>query len=214
MVDQNRETKAPGLIIRWPARYDMLVWLLTLGRERTFREKLVALARLAPGEAVLDVGCGTGTLAITASRHVGPTGTVNGIDASPEMIARAEQKARRVDAKVVFKVSSAQNLPFPDAHFDAVTLTVMLHHLPRKGREECAREVRRVLKPGGRALVVDFGGPSRKGKGILAHLHRHGYVAPDDIANLLNDAGLTIVEKGSVGISDLHYVLARAEDGS
>ena len=213
MVDENRATKSPGLIIRWPARYDWLVWLLTLGRERAFREKLVALARLAPGEAVLDVGCGTGTLAITARRQVGPSGTVHGIDASPEMIARAERKARTADVEVAFKIGSAQNLPFADAQFDAVTLTVMLHHLPRKGREECAREVRRVLKPGGRALVVDFGGPTRKRKGILAHLHRHGHVAPGDLTILLNDAGLNIVEKGSIGISDLHYVLAVAPEG-
>ena len=214
MVDENRATQAPGLIIHWAVRYDLLVWLLTLGGERAFREKLVALAHLAPGEAILDVGCGTGTLAIAASRQVGPRGTVSGIDASPEMIARAERKARRAGAEVAFRVASAQNLPFPDAQFDAVTLTVMLHHLSRKGREDCAREVRRVLKPGGRALVVDFGGPTRKRKGILAHLHRHGHVAPGDLTTLLTDAGLSIVGKGSVGLSDLHYVLAVTPGGA
>src|SRR5687768_2453538 len=82
-----------GLVIHWAARYDLLAWLLTHGRERAFREKLIALARIAPGESVLDVGCGTGTLAIAAKRQAGPAGQVCGIDASPSMNARARSKA-------------------------------------------------------------------------------------------------------------------------
>jgi 2-polyprenyl-3-methyl-5-hydroxy-6-metoxy-1,4-benzoquinol methylase len=71
-----------GLLIDWAARYDLLAWLLTHGRERQLRERFIDLAGLAPGDVVLDVGCGTGTLAIAASRHVEPSGTVCGIDAS------------------------------------------------------------------------------------------------------------------------------------
>ena len=63
-----------GLVIHWAARYDLLPWVLTRGRERAFRERLIGLARLQAGNSVLDNGCGTGTLAITAMRHVGPTG--------------------------------------------------------------------------------------------------------------------------------------------
>jgi len=66
-----------------------LVWLLTGGREHAFREKILYFARLQPGESVLDVGCGTGSLAIRAKQQVGPTGEVTGLDASPEMLARA-----------------------------------------------------------------------------------------------------------------------------
>jgi ubiquinone/menaquinone biosynthesis C-methylase UbiE len=84
-----------GSVIHWAAGYDLLVWLLTLGRERAMRERTLALARPRPGETVLDVGCGTGTLAIAAAGHAGATGAVHGIDASPEMIARARAKARR-----------------------------------------------------------------------------------------------------------------------
>jgi ubiquinone/menaquinone biosynthesis C-methylase UbiE len=197
-----------GLVLHSPARYDLLVWLLTLGRERSFREKTLRFARLEPGESVLDVGCGTGTLAIAAKRHVGPTGTVYGIDASPEMISRAAIKARKAGVEVAFNIGTAQALPFPDARFDALLSTLMLHHLPRNARQRCAREMRRVLKPGGRALVVDFGEPQKKRRGLLSHLYRHGHVPLRDIIEVLCDAGLNVVESGAVGIKDLQFVLA------
>ena len=145
--------------------YDALVWLVTLGRERAFRERLVDLARLVPGESVLDVGCGTGTLAIAAKRRVGEPGVVRGIDASPEMIEPARRKAAKAGASVDFETAVAESLPFPDASFDVVLSTLMLHHLPKATRQECAREMRRVLKPGGRVLAVDFAKSAGRGAG-------------------------------------------------
>jgi SAM-dependent methyltransferase len=144
-----------------------------------------------------------------SARQVGPTGTVYGIDAPPEMLARAEKKARKADVEVVLKHAMAQALPFPDAQFDAVLITVMLHHLPHKARQQCAAEMRRVLKPGGRVLAVDFGSSAREQKGVLAHFHRHGYVKLPDIIGLLSEAGLNSVESGAVGIPDLQFVLAK-----
>jgi ubiquinone/menaquinone biosynthesis C-methylase UbiE len=85
----------------------------------------------------------------------------------------------------------------------------MLHHLPRKLRQQCVREIRRVRKPQGRLLVVDFGRPQPK-SGLLAHFHRHGYVDPHEIVELLDEAGLHCVASGSVGLSSLQYVRAEA----
>jgi ubiquinone/menaquinone biosynthesis C-methylase UbiE len=201
-----------GRVMRSTARYyDLLVWLLTLGRERAFRERLVELARVEPGEAVLDVGCGTGTLAIAAKRRVGPAGEVHGIDASPEMIARARRKATKVGVDAVFQTEVVEALPFPDARFDVVLSTLMMHHLPRPARQQCVREIRRVLKPGGRVLVVDFGTPAGKRKGLIAHLHRRrGHGALGDIVQLLSEAGLRVEESGPVGVRDLQFALATA----
>ena len=195
-----------GLVIHWAARYDLLAFLFTGGRERAFRERLLDLARMQPGEAVLDIGCGTGTLAIAAARRAGQGADVRGLDASPEMIARATRKAARAGVSAAFQVGTAEALPFEDSRFDVVLATLMLHHLPRRTREQTAHQVRRVLKPGGRVLAVDFGQPS--GHGLLAHLHRHGHVKLEDMTTLLESAGLAIVESGRVGVRDLHFVLA------
>jgi ubiquinone/menaquinone biosynthesis C-methylase UbiE len=84
----------------------------------------------------------------------------------------------------------------------------MLHHLPSKARQECAREMRRVLKPGGRVLAVDFGAVEKKG--FLAHFHRHGHVNLGDIIAILSEAGLSIGESGAVRIRNLQFVLTMA----
>lgn len=209
------DTEAPatkGRVMRSSARfYDLMVWLITLGRERPFRERLVDLAHLEPGESVLDVGCGTGTLAIAAKRRVGSQGQVYGIDASPEMIARGTRKANKAGVDVAFRTAVVEALPFPDGHFDVVLSTLMLHHLPRPTREQSAREIRRVLKPGGRVLAVDFGMPGRRRRGLLGHLHhRRGHVALDAVIELLTAAGLTVVESGPVGVKDLYFTVATA----
>jgi 2-polyprenyl-3-methyl-5-hydroxy-6-metoxy-1,4-benzoquinol methylase len=126
-----------GRVLHWAAGYDLLVWFFTGRTDRAFREQLAGLAHLVSGESVLDIGCGTGTLAIVAKRQVGANGRVFGIDASPEMIARATLKASKAGIDASFKNAVAEALPFPDAQFDVVLSTLMLHHLLRKLRQQC-----------------------------------------------------------------------------
>jgi ubiquinone/menaquinone biosynthesis C-methylase UbiE len=207
-MDEHTAPGTHGLVLNWAARYDLLAWLLTHGRERELREAIIRLAELQTGNDVLDIGCGTGTLAIAATRHVGTTGAVTGIDASPPMIARAKRKAGKAAAPSTFHVAVAENLPFPDRRFDVVFSTLMLHHLPRKTRQQCAEEIRRVLKADGRVVAVDFGRAKRRG--LLAHFHRHGHVDVEDIVKLFVEAGLTPVRTGPLGMNDLNFVVAKA----
>lgn len=213
VIEEGAAPNTAGIVIRGPLRYDLLVWLVSLGRERTYREKTLDLAGLKAGESVLDIGCGTGTLAIAAKRRVGPAGRVYGIDASPEMIARACKKAKKAGVEVTLENAAVEQMPFPDGTFDAVLSTVMLHHLGRKARRQCASEVRRVLKPGGRVLAVDFAGAAPEKRSFLAHFHRHGHVDLHDLMALLSEAGLNVVESGAVGIRGLQFVLAAAPTG-
>ena len=196
-------------VVNWAKRYDLLIAILTLGREGALREKMLNLGKVAPGESVLDVGCGTGTLAIAAKRRVGAAGSVRGIDASPEMIARAQQKATRAKLEVAFETARAETLPFSDGQFDVVLSTVMLHHLRRAAREQCVREIRRVLKPGGRLLVVDFGVRGSGHRGPLAHFHKHGRVTLDNLVSLVADAGLDVTDSGHTGVGSLLFVVGR-----
>lgn len=197
--------------------YDLLAAFLTLGRERELRARLAALANVGPGDSVLDAACGTGSLAVAAKRRAGETGTVIGVDASPEMIDHARRKARRAAVDVDFQIARAESLPFPDASFDVVLSTLMMHHLPRAVRELFAAEILRVLRPGGRVLVVDFEKPSHKRGGLISRLHRYGHVPLRDIVDLLGRTGLPVAEMGAVGVSDLRYALAtkpRDADGA
>ena len=199
---------APGILLRAPRHYDLQVWLATRGRERWLRESILRVARLAPGETMLDVGCGTGTLAVAAGRRVGPDGRMFAIDAAPEMVAAARAKARKAGVEIDVQQATAQALPFAGGQFDLVTATLVLHHLPRPGRETCAREMARVLRPEGRVLAVDFASSSQAQGGLFHRLHRHGRVKLDDMIELLTAAGLVAVESGSLGMRDLSYLLA------
>jgi ubiquinone/menaquinone biosynthesis C-methylase UbiE len=190
--------------------YDFLVWALMLGRERTFREKTLDLARLAEGESVLDVGCGTGTLAVAAKYRVGTLGKVTGIDASPEMIGRAQKKARKKGVEVHFQMAAAERLPFQDAAFDVVLSTVMLHHLPDDARAMCISQIRRVLRPGGRFLAIDFGGSAEQRKSLAGRLHAHAHFDLTQVIPVVKRAGLAQVESGPLGFRDMQFIRAAA----
>lgn len=136
--------------------YDPVVRLTT--RERAFKERLLEQAAIAPGERVLDLGCGTGTLAIWA-KQAQPRAEVTGVDADPDMLAPARRKAAEAGVEVRLDEGLADALPYPDAAFEKVLSSLLFHHLPRVAKEAAAREVARVLKPGGELHVADFGRP-------------------------------------------------------
>ena len=145
-----------GRLIRWAAWYDLFVNVLSLGHAQMLRDMTVDHAQLKPGEKVLDVGCGTGGVTIPAKRRVGRSGEAAGIDPAPEMIAVARKKAARAKLEIDFRVGVIESLPFADGTFDAVTSSLVMHHLPREVQVKGLAEIRRVLKPGGRIFIADM----------------------------------------------------------
>ncbi len=142
-----------GLSLNVFSRYYDLV---TPAERSRFRRKQTELSGIRPGDRVLDVGCGTGSLAILSGIAVGETGKAAGIDIAADMIATARGKAERAGLAVDFRVASVDNLPYPDGSFDVVTSTMMFHHLPAQIKERGLREIHRVLKADGRLFLCDF----------------------------------------------------------
>lgn len=128
-------------------------------RERNFKSLLLQAARLAPGITVLDLGCGTGTLALMAA-EAAPSVSIRGLDADPAMVERARRKTARRGLEISFNVGLAQALPYPDAFFDRVLSTLLFHHLPPAAKPAALAEARRVLKPGGELYIADWGLPA------------------------------------------------------
>jgi len=102
----------------------------------------------------------------------------------------------------------AQALPLADSAVDVVLSTLMLHHLPRKARPGIVREIKRVLKPGGRLLAVDFVKPAEGRKSFMDRFHRHGFVRIEDVIGELEAAGFIIARSGPVGERYLQFVIA------
>ena len=207
-----------GIVISTPWRYDVRMWLHTRGREGRFRREQIRLARLAPGESVLDIGSGTGGFAIAAARAVAPSGSVTGIDPSPEMVRHAAGKARRARSSAVFAAAAVEALPYPDASFDVVTMSLVLHQLPSDAFHAGMVEVRRVLKPGGRLFAVDMGGPQIEGRRTAhaPHGHQRGQAAfdLDRVAMFFEHLGFEAIDGGPIEfrfayLENLRYVLAR-----
>ena len=136
--------------------YDLMAALLGAGPAR---RALVEQAAPRPGDRVLDIGSGTGALAIEIKRRY-PQATVTGLEPDPRALAMARRKAERSGVSIRFDQGFADALPYPDESFDRVTSSLMFHHLSRPDKERTLREVRRVLKPGGRLHLLDFDGPS------------------------------------------------------
>jgi demethylmenaquinone methyltransferase/2-methoxy-6-polyprenyl-1,4-benzoquinol methylase/phosphoethanolamine N-methyltransferase len=204
------ETK--GLTIRWWARfYDIATFALTFGQEPAIRRKTIEVAAPSPGESVLDIGCGTGTLSIAAWREVQSGGRVFGIDASPEMIELARRKATTKGVVAEFQVAPVEALPFPDAHFDLVLSSFMLHHLPDDVKQQGFAEILRVLKPGGRFLAVDLGDRNRSLMARLPALFGHamprGYV--DGLKAMMAQAGLEDIQELDTGFGYLAFLRAQ-----
>lgn len=152
-------------------------WLLPLydvssrlSGDRTLHTRAVALAGVAPGQAVLDVGCGTGNLALTVLAAT-PDARVTGLDPDGAALRRAARKARRRGVSLTLVQGYADRLPGEDASLDHVLSSLAVHHL-EDGRAGFAREAFRVLRPGGTITIVDFGGPEpATSAGDAAHGH-------------------------------------------
>ena len=155
--DRDRDDRyLPALRFRpLNALFDSVVRLM---REGEMKNRLLDQAAPRPGQRILDIGRGTGTLAMMAKERE-PAAEVVGLDADPEILERARAKARKAHTEVQFDRGLSSELPHEGDSFDVVLSTLFFHHLTGIDKRTTASEIARVLRPGGELHVVDFGRP-------------------------------------------------------
>jgi ubiquinone/menaquinone biosynthesis C-methylase UbiE len=197
-VDAQMRTAMEGMV----GTYDSYMRKMTLGTERKLRDMEVGLAQLKSGDQVLEVGCGTGTLTLAAKRQVGAAGQAYGIDVIPKMIDVCRRKAEEAGAEISFQVGGIDNIPFPAGKFDAVLCSFMIFHMSEGVRHRGIQEIRRVLKPGGRLVVVDMALPAGGVARVIAKKLFGGMLEHElsELVPLMKESGFVDIE-----IAPLNY---------
>ncbi len=160
--------------------YDLINHVFTWGMDRRWRGKLVAECLKLNPEKVLDLGCGTGDLAINIARRAKGNLHVTGYDFSRPMLEIAAQKVQAAvpDKKISFIYGKAAQMPFPDAYFDCIGISFAFRNLIYKNplAERHIAEIVRVLKPGGSCLIAESSQPRNKLIRWLNHFYLCTYV--------------------------------------
>jgi len=211
-------------------RYDLLNRLLSLGTDLSWRRRALDLARLGEGGRALDVGTGTGDFALALLARSHRSATVTGVDISPGMLEIAKRRAARIGVATRYErlIASVESLPFADASFDVAIAGFVIRNVGDIPRG--LREMRRILRPGGRAVILDLHTPRNP---TIRRLYRaysflsprlaaalgsdpeayrylprsiEAFYDPEALATLMRNAGLMRVrfERLTFGIAAIH----------
>lgn len=205
-----KPTKTKGRVLDskiYARFYDAYMKLVWFGKDEKFRNHLLSFVDIKKNHDVLDVGCGTGTLALKIAEKVR---RVTGIDASKEMVSVAKEKSKNTKNVNIIE-AIMENLPFKDNSFDVVICSMTIHHLPTEDKINALKEMKRVLKKKGQFLLVDFGkSDCKKGK-IVKFLWGYEPYIKDNfegkLVSLAKKAGFNKVEKDK-GCGIISYIKA------
>jgi SAM-dependent methyltransferase len=192
-MDEPERSFIPALGKRWLLPlYDPLLWLLGADAAKRL---LIEQAEIKSGIRVLDIGCGTGSMAVLIKK-LHPDAVVVGIDPDPDALSICRRKASRTRLSIQFDRGFADHMPYADASFDRVFSSLMFHHLAADEKSATLREIRRVLKPGGSLHLLDFVREHGSHSGTAGNgqlVHRRGAAADrieGRMTSLMDEAGL------------------------
>lgn len=164
------------------------------------KNDLIRQAAISPGETVLDVGCGTGILAMRVKR-AHPDVNMAGLDIDEQILDIARRKAGEAGLEISFHQGTASCLPYPDRSFDRVLSSFVFHHLNSGDKQRAAAEAFRVLRPGGELHVLDFGKPHSIYGLLVSYLLRWTEELMDNVKDVLpvvfRSAGFVDVQERS-----------------
>jgi len=197
--------------------YDPLVRFISsfFGGEVSLRRLTIDKMDLKPGQKVLDVCCGTGTLCTMIAEDIGIEGAVVGVDLSENMLKKAENKR---EDNIRFCYANAEEIPYADGYFDRASVTFGLHEMPHHVRMNVLCEMRRVLKPGGRITVLDYAYPKRT---LAVPIFKvwmlvEGETARDfirrDLSLMIRDAGFDVIEQSVYWMNTIRIVSGENAD--
>ena len=231
MSDADHDRRIAEMFDRIALRYDRLNRVLSFGTDIGWRRRAIELARLGPGERAVDIGAGTGDLAVGLLRASHPSSAVVAVDLAPAMLAVAARRLAdpALASRALVVVGNGEALPLPDASVDRVISAFTLRNIGDLPR--AFREMRRVLRPGGRAVLLELSHPPSPAFGVLyrwyfervaplvavalggdrdayRYLPRslRAFPGADGLARMLAEAGLSHVhfERLALGIAAIH----------
>ncbi len=189
-MPQEERTYVPAAGHDWLLPFYDLVTKLMGGP--SLHRRLIDQAHLAPGQRILEIGCGTGNLTMLA-KTLYPAVEVVGLDPDPKALDRARRKAEERGVRIELDRGFSDELPYPDESYDRVLSALMFHHLDRDVKERSLQQARRVLKSSGSLHLLDFGATDERSHGVLAHvLHRREHLhdnSRDTVLSLMREAG-------------------------
>lgn len=188
----------PALGSHWltPLYDPLLKWVM---HEESFKRALIRQANIQPNMRVLDLGCGTGTLALML-KNAHPEAHVTGLDGDPQVLRLAREKPS--DMEIQWDEGLACSLPYPDAYFDRVITSLVIHHLTTDFKRTAFREVYRVLKPKGELHILDFGMPHSVLPRLITTYMRYLEEVADNFDGLIP---LFVTEAGFSSISEVEH---------
>ncbi|MES2532382.1 MAG: bifunctional demethylmenaquinone methyltransferase/2-methoxy-6-polyprenyl-1,4-benzoquinol methylase UbiE [Pseudomonadota bacterium] len=216
--ESDKARRVRGVFDSVATRYDLMNDLMSMGLHRAWKAYTVMVANVGEGSKVLDIAGGTGDLALAFAKKVGTTGQVVHTDINQAMLSTGRDRLLDAGVALPTLVCDAEKLPFPDNHFDVVTVAFGLRNMTHK--DAALKEMNRVLKPRGKLLVLEFSKVAkplqkaydwysfkvlpRLGKAVAGDDASYRYLAESIRMHPAQDELKTLMKEGGFGHVDYH----------